>query len=177
MIIILGFATWTTLLSFRSQTTMPSPTALLPDAFMEDVNALIMDKQGKPNMKIVTPKLIHYAESDTTRFTMPQLTLYRKSPQPWYITSQYAKATQGTENVDFWENVVIQHAADQNNPSTVIKTTTLTVYPNKKMAETNRFITLIQPNIVVNAVGMLANMNTGEIKLLSQARGEYAPDS
>lgn len=177
MIIALGFATWSTLLSFRPQTTVAPKTAQLPDAFMEDVVALVMNKQGKPTMKIVTPKLVHYSESDTTNFTTPQLTLYRKSPQPWYITSKFAKATQGNENVDFWDNVVIHHAADRNNPSTLIKTPTLTVHPNKQTAETNNFITLIQPNLVVNATGMFADMNTGEIKLLSQARGEYAPSS
>jgi hypothetical protein len=34
---------------------------------------------------------------------------------------------------------------------------------------------LIQPGLVVNALGMYADLNTGDIKLLSQARGEYLP--
>jgi lipopolysaccharide export system protein LptC len=128
-------------------------------------------------MKVITPKLVHYAESDTTHFTTPQLVLYRQSPQPWYVTSKFAKATQGTDNVNFWENVTIHHAADTNNPATLIKTTTLTVHPNDKTAETKDFITLTQPNVIVKATGMFADMNTGDIKLLSQARGEYVPSS
>lgn len=174
MMIVVGLATWTTLLSYPPQnpTKVTSP---LPDAFMEDVTALIMDKQGKPSMKIITPKMIHFADNDTTQLASPQLTLYRKSPKPWYVTANYAQATQGIENVHFWDNVEIHHAADGMNPATLIKTSTLMVHPNKKTAETDEVVTLIQPNLVVKATGMKADMNSGDIKLLSQARGEYVP--
>lgn len=177
MIVAIGFMAWTTFLSSRPQNTQTTKTAMLPDAFMEDVTAVIMDKQGKPKMKIVTPKLVHYAENDTTRLITPQLTLYRKSPQPWFITSKTAEATQGADQVYFQDDVNIHHSADENNPATLIKTTTLTVHPNKQLADTNDLITLIQPNTVIKAVGMHADMNTGDIKLLSQARGEYVPSS
>lgn len=177
IIAAVGLAAWMTLVTYRPQNLLAIKSDPLPDAIMEDVTALIIDKQGKPSMKVITPKLVHYTKSDTTHLTTPQLVLYRKSPQPWYVSSKYAKATQGIENVDFWENVTIHHAADHNNPATLIKTTTLTVHPNQKTAETKDFITLIQPNMVVKAIGMHADMNTGDIKLLSEARGEYVPSS
>lgn len=148
----------------------------IPDAQMEDVIAIIMDKEGNPKLRIETPKMVHFLKDDTTRLLTPHLTLYRGTPEPWYITSQYAKATQGIETVNFWEQVKIEHSADDHSPNTTIKTDTLTVYPNKHTAETADLITMIQPNLVVNATGMFADMNTGDIKLLSQARGEYVPD-
>lgn len=172
---IFGFAVWTTLLSYRPHDDKVVKTATLPDGYMEGVTALILDKQGKPSMKIITPKMVHYAEGDTSHLTSPHLTLYRKSPQPWYISSKFAKASDGAENVDFWDDVHIHHAADINSPSTVIQTTKLTVHPNKKTAETVDLITMTQPNIVVKATGMFADMNTGDIQLLSEARGEYVP--
>jgi lipopolysaccharide export system protein LptC len=177
MITVVGLATWTTFQSFQRQAATVTNRPQLPDAYMEDVVALIMDKQGKPSMKIVTPRLVHYTENDTTQLKSPQLTLYRKSPKPWFITAKYAKATQGINNVDFWDNVTVHHAADENNPATIIKSPTLTVHPEKQIAKTNDLITLIQPNLVVKATGMYADMNTGDIKLLSQARGEYVPNS
>ena len=177
VVIVAGLAAWTTLLSYNTpQAAANNITEDLPDAFMEDVTAVIMDKQGKPQMKIITPKLAHYPEKDTTQFISPQLTLYRKSPKPWFITSKFAKATEGVENINFWDNVTVHHAADENNPATLIKTSTLTVYPNKKLAETDHLITMIQPSLIVKAIGMHADMNTGDIKLLSHARGEYVPN-
>lgn len=154
-----------------------SVTPELPDALMEDVVALVFDKQGKPKMKIVAPKMVHFAKNDMTKLVTPQLTLYRKSPTPWFVTSKSAEATKGADQINFWDDVVVQHAADENNPATIIKTPTLTVNPNAQIAETNDFIILTQPNIVIKGVGMHADMNNGDIKLLSQARGEYVPNS
>lgn len=177
LIAALGFIAWTSFTFYSPKVSAPIKTVTLPDAIMEDVTALIMDKQGKPSMKVITPKLIHYTEEDTTHFTTPELILYRKSPKPWYITAKYAKATAGIENVHFSQEVTIHHAADERNPATLIKTTKLTVHPNKQTAETEELITLVQPSITIKAKGMLADMNTGDIKLLSQTRGEYEPNS
>lgn len=149
-------------------------TTLKPDAFMENISALVLDKQGKPRMRIVSPKMVHYPKNDTTLLDQPELTLYRQSPQPWHVSARYAKATQGIEVLNFWEKVIIHRAADKNNPATLIKTASLIVHPNQQTAETADPITLIQPNTVIRATGMFADMNLGNIKLLSEARGEYA---
>ena len=159
----------------KQQPTLPLVDNI-PDAFMEDVVTTILDKEGNPKLEITTPKMVHFSKEDTTRLLTPHLTLYRDSPEPWYITSQYAKAWQGIENVNFWQDVNIQHAADEKSPQTTIKTSTLTVHPNQRTAQTDAPITLLQPNMTVNAVGMFADMNSGDIKLLSNTRGEYFPD-
>lgn len=151
------------------------PENTLPDAIMNDVNATFYNKVGKVSMRIITPQLIHYAHDDTTNFTHPNVMIYHNTPQPWVINADKAIATQGLDNVQFWENVTIHHPASYGTPATLIKTTTLTVHPNLQTAETPALITLIQPNITVNAIGMTADMNSGDIRLLSQARGEYAP--
>ncbi len=168
-------AAWLTFFRYHNSDPVAITPSTLPDAYMEEVEAVLYDKQGKPKMKIVSPKMMYYSKDDKTLLTMPQLTLYRKSPQPWYISAKTAEAFDGTEHVYFKENVTIQHAADLNNPATVIKTTTLLVHPTTQIAETNDPITLIQPNVVVKGTGMHADINNGDIKLLSDARGEYVP--
>ena len=177
IVAVLGVTTSMTYFFYRPQNNIPTPTVALADAMMENVSAIIMDKQGKPSLKIVSPKMIHFAFHDTTQLIEPELTLYRKSPKPWYIKAKYAKATEGIDSINFSENVTLHHAADENNPVTFIKTSTLTVQPNKQIALTNDLITLIQPNLTVKATGMYADMNTGDIKLISAARGEYVPNS
>jgi lipopolysaccharide export system protein LptC len=163
-------------LIYRPASIIETNHPALPDAIMEDVVSMIFDKQGKPRLKIVTPRMVHYLESDATDLTTPEVTLYRQSPQPWRITAEYAKATEGANKVDFWDNVIIQHTGDGNTPTTLIKTPTLTVHPDSQTAQTRDAITLIQPSIVVKSVGMFADMDSGNIKLLSEAVGEYVPD-
>lgn len=171
---IIGMAAYLTL-SHHGDRNKATESSALPDAYMEDVVATIMNKQGKISMKIVTSKVVHYSHYDVAQFSTPHLTIYRKSPQPWYVTSLHAKSMHGLDKIDFWDDVVIHHSADRNSAATLIKTTSLIVHPIEQTAETDQPITLIQPNITVNGIGMFANMNTGYVKLLKEARGEYAP--
>lgn len=146
-----------------------------PDAYMEQAITTIMNKEGKLNLSIASPKITHYPENNRAHLDLPTVILYQNSNQPWYITSNEAVTTQGIDKIDFLKNVVIHHAADLQNPATLVKTASLTVFPHEHFAKTADPITLIQPDLIVNATGMEANMNKGEINLLSAARGEYVP--
>ncbi len=148
-----------------------------PDAFMENIVATIMNKQGSPSLKIEAPKMTHYAEDDTTHILHPRVTVYRHSPQPWFIHSDYADASKGTQEIIFSDNVVIHHPADIANPNTTMETLSLTVFPDKQQAETHNPVTIMQPDTTIHAIGMLADLNNGTVKLLSEAKGDYVPAS
>ncbi len=177
LVAAMGLATWVTFSPYRPPSPTLASSLAIPDAYMEEVTARLMDKEGNLNMKIVSPKLLHYTEGDTTDLTTPQITLYRESPMPWHISSKHAKATQGIDNVNFRDEVEIRHSPDINAPETIIKTASLMVHPNAKTAETKDVIVMLQPNLTVKSTGMIANLTSGDIKLLSQPRGEYVPNS
>lgn len=161
----------------RSNINARPQEAILPDAFMQNVSAVILDKSGKVSMKIDTPRMIHYAEHDTTHFEAPHIAMYHHSPNPWLIDAKNAVARDGLETVVFHEDVSIHHPAEYSNPATMIKTNSLTVHPNTKTAETDDFITMTQPNTIIKGIGMFADLDAGDIKLLSEAKGEYTPDA
>jgi len=175
LILVLGLSSWSMLMTQQSHSTLFADANHRPDAFMEDVVAIIINKQGNPSLKIEAPKMVHYADNDTTDIITPHVMLYRQSPEPWHINSHYAKATEGLTQVFFWDNVIIHHLSDIANPTTEMTTATLTVFPEQQIAKTNDRITLIQPNTIVHGMGMLTNLNDGTIQLLSEARGEYVP--
>lgn len=145
-----------------------------PDAFMEDVIATVIDKQGKPSLKMVATKMTHYTQNDATDITKPILTLYGKSPKPWHLTAEHAKSLQGTNQIVLWENVVIHHPGDDQNEKTTLLTPILTVLPEKQLATTEDKVVIIQPNTQIHAVGMNADLASGAVKLLSQTQGEYS---
>lgn len=176
-IIALILSGWSILLDHQPKKTVTENFSNQPDAFMEDNHLTIMNKEGKPTLKLNTPKAIHFAENDMTEMFTPHITVYRQTAEPWRITSDYAKSKRGISEITFWDNVVIQHLPDTDNPLTTIHTAALTIFPNQQMAKTAEEITFIQPNTKIKAVGMLANWSTGTVKLLSQAREEYVPNS
>lgn len=176
LILAAGLSSWSIFISKKAHVSA-SGKSTEPDAFMENVIATIINKEGVRTLLIESPRMVHYADNDTTVIESPRITVYRNSPEPWHINSDYAKATQGTNKIFFWSNVVIHHPYDESTPITTFKTNTLTVFPQEKLAQTADEVTLTQPESVVRAIGMTANLNDGEVKLLSQARGEYVPSS
>lgn len=176
IILTLGLSCWSIFISKHAETTF-ADAAHRPDAFMENVVATIINKEGDPSLKVEAPKMVHYTDNDTTDIETPHITMYRQSPEPWHINSNYAKATQGLDQIYFWDNVVIHHMSDIANPTTTMTTTTLTVFPDKQIAQTKDNVTLIQPDTTIHGLGMLANLNEGTVQLLSQARGEYVPSA
>ncbi|HVE43925.1 MAG TPA: LPS export ABC transporter periplasmic protein LptC [Gammaproteobacteria bacterium] len=174
-VLFFGAVTWLTFAFYQPQTLSFRKDDNIPDAIMEDVTAVVLDKQGKPKIKIMTPKMVHFKASDRATFITPELIIFRNSPNPWRITSKYAEATQGASLLTFWDSVTIHHAGDLSTPTTLIQTQSLIVHVDPKTAETADPITLNQPHMTIKATGMFADMNTGSVKLLTQARGEYVP--
>lgn len=168
---------WSVFLSSKSPILVTRSSSDLPDAFMENVIATVMNKVGNPSLKVETPKMTHYPTDDATELTSPHVTVYRESPQPWHINADHAKTKQGVSEIAFWDNVVIHHQADNDNPLTTMQTAALTIFPEQQIAKTNVAVTVQQPETTVHAVGMLANWDQGTVHLLSQAREEYAPKS
>lgn len=144
---------------------------------MEEVKATIMNKEGKPSLKVEAPSLTHYAENDATELKKPHVIIYRQTPEPWHIHSNFAKTKKGVQEITFWDNVIIHHLADANNPVTTLHTNTLSVFPDQQIAKTAEAITMEQPSTVIHAIGMMANWDQGTVQLLSQAREEYVPNS
>lgn len=174
----IAFSGWSIFLSNQNRAiTTTDASSTQPDGFMEGVTATFMNKEGTPALKVDAPKLIHYANNDTTEFVTPHVIIFRHATEPWHIHANHAKTLQGLTEINFWDDVVIHHAADKDNPLTTIKTSTLTIFPDQQVAKTAEAITVTQPDTTVYAVGMLANWDQGTVKLLSQAREEYVPHS
>ena len=142
---------------------------------MENVVATMINDEGKRTVLIESPKMIHYSENDTTEIQAPHITVYRDSPEPWRIHSDFAKASNGTDKIYFWNHVEIHHATDTATPATTMKTDSLTVFPKENIAQTEDAIIVLQPDTTIHAIGMMANLNDGVVKLISAARGEYVP--
>lgn len=174
LILAAGLSSWSIFISNKPKikTTVNSTQ---PDAFMENVVATIINSEGKRSLIIESPKMVHYPTNNVTHIQAPHITVFRDSKEPWHIQSEYAKATEGIDEIFFWDNVVINHAKDTSAPNTTFKTATLTVFPERKIAQTKDAIILLQPETTIHAVGMMANLDEGIIKLMSQTRGEYVP--
>jgi len=177
LFLAIALTSWSIIISNFTQATVVQDDPRKPDSFMIGVVATNLNKNGLPALKLITPKMTHYPENNTTDITTPRVTIYRKSPNPWFIDSDFAKAKNGIDEIIFWSNVIIHHPADIDNPNTSLQTETLTIFPEQQIASTDEPVLFKQPSTTIHAIGMLANLDAGTIKLLSQTQGEYVPSS
>ncbi|GJM07403.1 MAG: hypothetical protein DHS20C10_11370 [marine bacterium B5-7] len=147
----------------------------IPDQFMWDVTATKFDEQGVRTSKLYSPHVIHYPKDDTSTLTTPKITIYRAPDPAWYIQAKHGTTRQGTTIIHLTDDVRIHQAAGKNNHETTLLTQALSFYPDRHFAETDKPVTMFQPGSYVNATGMQADFINNWVKLLSNARGDYAP--
>ncbi len=166
----------TALLFHRASVRTAAQTAARPDAYMNNVNAIILDKDGQPKLKIISEKMVHFTEGNQAQFEQPTVVLYQAANEPWFIQSKYAQTIRGIDEILFWNNVTALHRADDKGPEAIIKTPELTVDTQLRTARTNAIITLVQPNLIVQSTGMIANLQNSHVQLLSKTKAFYVPD-
>lgn len=149
----------------------------LPRAIMHNVVVHEYDENGQLADILVSPKIINYAKENTSFLTTPHFTIYSPPGPPWHITSLHGRATNGVDTVFLWQNVVMQRPASQLHPPAKMLTDHFTFYPHTKKGHTDAFVKMIQPGMVVTAIGAKADLNKNTITLISHTKGIYSDES
>lgn len=144
-----------------------------PDQFMNGAIFNRMDESGQLQDQFSAVHLVHFIKNNATNFTQPNLLVFKQNEPPWHITADEGHAVRGDDEIEIDHNVRIEQAGNVARPHTVITTTSLTIYPDKKLATTNQLVTGTQPGAKITAIGLRADMMHNTIDLLSQVRGFY----
>jgi lipopolysaccharide export system protein LptC len=151
--------------------------AQYPDAYLINAHYQDYDKQGQLHGEVFSPHSIHFKKNNVTLLDKPTLSLHTNNKQPWLVSSKYGRSYQNTQSLYLWDNVLIHHPKAKHNVETKIKTSSLTIFPKKEIAQTKDPVTISRPGSTTKAKGLHANFKKGIFQLLKNARGSYAPNS
>ncbi len=146
-----------------------------PDSFMTDVHYVDFDNQGQWQSTLDVKHMVHYSQQDTAELEQPRLISKGKDQLTWIITADRGISHNGGKMLDLHGHVVVQRFENATQKTMQLNTESLTAYPKKKYANTDQPVTITQTGSVMKAIGMTADLNTGDIKLLNQAQGVYEP--
>jgi lipopolysaccharide export system protein LptC len=116
----------------------------------------------------------HYADDDTSRMAVPQLTIYRQGAAPWFVRSRQAQVAAGGESVLLQDEVKVERLMEDQRGKLEIDTSALRVVPAKEYAETDQPVTIVTGLGMTQAIGMQADLKQQYLQLLAQVRGDYA---
>lgn len=189
------FSTWLFIQVSHDDLTQQPFDPHSPDAYATKITLTEFDDQGHIKDHLYADNAFHYI-NDVTKFTKPKAILYKtddaeasndvsvagmmtmQAPSaqtpPWVISANNGKLYDNGNVLDLWGNVHVEQAKGKDNDATTLITSKLTYYPKSRTATTEEPVKIIQSNgNQIDAVGMDANLATGEITFLSDMRGRY----
>jgi len=162
-----------------------------PDSYMKNVDFTRYNDQGMQESNFHTPSLVHYPKQNSALLVNPRLVshggesqnenaqnkkIQDKNRLVWVITAKQGISEDDGKVVYLKGNVQIQRT-DTAGKTATLTTSALTAYPKKKHIETDQPVTIVQPGSIIHAVGFTADLNTGDIHLLSQTQTTYEPSA
>lgn len=152
----------------------------LPDSYANNVTLTRYDDQGNIVSQIYSPHLTHFKQDNRTLFEKPHIILYNKGQNPWVIDAAEGLATHEFEKITLVKDVTAHQAASAQNNEITITTSEMNIDTKNQTAYSKQPIQLIQKGqdkslTIVNSVGVYVEQKTGIVKLLTQAKGYYAP--
>lgn len=148
----------------------------IPDYFLHGATITQMNASGQPEQRLLADTLVHYADNGSMELSAPRLTLYSENAPaapPWQLDAARALIAQDGKDVHLTGGVHIS----QQRPSGALELLTerMLLRPDEQYAETSAPLTLTEPGIRVDAVGMRYWMDKGRLELLAQVRGIHDP--
>ena len=143
-----------------------------PDYIVNGLVGMRMDVAGKVKYTLRAQKMTHYPDDDTTHLVAPNLATESRYA-PVTVTAKQGLVSSNGENVYFTDNVVVTRAAYADKSEMQLRSSYLHVIPEENIAKTDRPVTIVDANTLVNAVGLEVNHDTSILKLHSQVRGTY----
>jgi lipopolysaccharide export system protein LptC len=140
-----------------------------PEFFIIDTHTREYDSTGRLITTVHSERVQHIGNTDTAHLLNPHHTSFQTDRSQWKTTAKEGQMHLNGEQLNLSQQVL----SINKKKNTQIKTTAMTIYPNKEIAESNQTVTITNQQGFTRAKGLKANLATGEIHLLSHVRGQY----
>ncbi len=145
------------------------PTTPHPDYFLRQSTSTEFDEQGQLEFRLSSDAVEHNPKDDSAQLQSPRFKLYKDGSLNWTVNARFGVISGDRERLDLEQRVVVS----SRDGETVLKTPRLTLFPEQKLAETDKPVTLRNPNGFTRSIGLTADLNTERIDLLQQVRSQF----
>jgi LPS export ABC transporter protein LptC len=138
-----------------------------------DFSGVLLDKQGKVNLRVDAPLLRNKADSQVGTVENPRLRIMQDKDE-WYISADSAIITGDREFVSLMGKVDLVSQNLQTNERLGIQTRDVMLNITPRLASTDSAVSIQQNQDVLDAVGMKLDMVNKSYQLLNQVHARYA---
>lgn len=145
----------------------------IADSFMTHIKHYRYNAKGLIESVLSAKTTTHYPYQDKTTFSKPQLTFYNQGDISWNISSHYGNSFNGIHKLLLQQQVKAKQPATSSRTETSINTNTITIFPDKSLAQTPEEVMIMQANGITQGKGMKINLKTHLLTFSSNSRGTY----
>lgn len=144
-----------------------------PDTFVENFVVRRLNVDGVLQYRLTSPRMLHYADDDSSLLTDPKLVYYRPDAPDMTLTGKHAYVASKGDVVLFWDDVVATRAATPQRQEMVARMPDLTVLPDDGIGFTGSQVQITEGQSWMKGVGMHMDNNQSTLALQSQVTGLY----
>lgn len=131
----------------------------------------VSNQQGEINTIIKSPKMTHYADTQTTLIEKPQI-WFKQNNQDWQFNSAEATINQQQE-IHFPQSVHLQATQADGTINSSIDTEQLMVFAPQKQAETPATITVKQNGMTLSGQAATIDLEQKKIQIKHNVHAEF----
>jgi LPS export ABC transporter protein LptC len=139
---------------------------------LRDFNGQLLDKQGNVKLQISSPLLRKVAQSEVGTIESPSIRI-KQDDEQWHITSESAIITADREYVSLIGDVNILRQNEISGEKLEIATRDVMLRVTPRTASTESFVTIVQYDDRLDALGMNLDMISNSFELLNDVRAHY----
>lgn len=144
------------------------------DSYMLNITKTDFDKEGAKAFSLKSIEARHFQHGNRLELEKPKLISYNQkdTEHPWHMNSKKGTVLKGGERAIFTGDVYAWQNLD-NDKKNELRTDKLILFPEERMAETDKKVTITTPRGNTVGVGMHADLNKELFKLLSRVKGVH----
>lgn len=145
------------------------------DAVMENFSAVKMNESGTPHFVLVSSRMRHYPDDDTSELDAPRLASIDEGRPTVRVAALRGNISGDGDVVLLHEQVEVLREASADRSEMRLQTDFLRVVPDRDWAETDRPVVMLDDRNTVHAVGLEMDNKARTLKLLAQVRSVHEP--
>ena len=175
LVALLAIATWIMVERARIQRDGGDPgvSALKPDFIIDNLRVSKLNQDGTAQTLLSAQRMVHIPQTSTATLTEPRIMSFRPDSPPVSISARRGESIRQSEQINFYDTVVVQRAADAQTPGMILQTEQLQLRPDDDLASSNTDFTFERGATRLRGQGFELNNSFRTLVIRQQPRGIF----
>jgi lipopolysaccharide export system protein LptC len=175
VVALLALATWLMVERARlqrSDSDRPN-SPMKPDFIVENLRFAKVNQAGELQTLLSAQRMLHIPQTNTATLIEPRMMSFDANSPPVSISARRGESIRQSEQVNFYEGVIVQRAAAANSPEMILRTEQLSVRPDDDMATSETDFTFSRGRSLIQGQGFELNHSFRTLLVRQRARGLF----